>query len=65
MENENFGQQTTQQSYYQPPIPEKKLFKNQISFTSGGLLIYSAVMYTVVFAVMFVVMFVKAFIAGI
>ncbi len=67
MENENFNQLTqyTPPPYYQPPIPEKKLFKNKISFMSGGLLIYNAIMYAVAFGVMFVYMIIQGIIAGI
>lgn len=61
---ENFNQQTEMQ--YQPPqLSEKKLFKNKISFMSGGLLIYSAIMYAVVFGVMIVYMVIQGIISGI
>lgn len=59
MENGNINWQ------YQPPIPEKKQFGNKLSFTSGGLLIYSVIMYAVTIVVMFAYMIVKAVIAGI
>lgn len=67
MENENFNQQPQYQPppYYQPPIPEKKLFKNKISFTSGGLLIYSAVMYIIVFGIMIVAEVIEMIIAAV
>lgn len=64
MENENFNQQMTQ-TQYSPPIPEKKLFKNKISFMSGGLLIYDVIMNAVVFGIMFVYMIIQGIIAGI
>lgn len=59
---ENFNQQPQYQS---PPLPEKKVFKNQISFTSGGLLIYSAVMYIIVFGVMIAAEVIELIIAAI
>lgn len=67
---ENFNQQP--QPQYQPPPDgfatppsEKKLFKNKISFMSGGLLIYSAIMYAVVFGIMIVYMVIQGIISGI
>lgn len=64
MENENFNPQMTQMQY-PPPISEEKLFRNKISFASGGLLIYSIIMYAVVFGIMFVYMFIQGIISGI
>ncbi len=64
MENENFNPQTTQ-TQYSPPIPEKKLFKDKISFMSGGLLIYNAIMLAVVFGIMFIYMIIQEIIAAI
>lgn len=63
---ENFNQQPQQYTPppFQPPS-EKKLFKNKISFMSGGLLIYSAIIYAVVFGIMFVYIFIQGIIAGI
>lgn len=66
---ENFNQQPQSQypppPYYPPPIPEKKLFSNKLNFMSGGLLIYSAIMYIVVIGIMFVYMLIQGIIAGI
>lgn len=61
MENENFNQQP--QPYYPPPIQppsEEKQFRNKLSFMSGGLLIYSAVMYIIVFGIMIMYMIIEA-----
>lgn len=63
---ENFNQQP--QPYYPPPVQppsEEKQFRNKLSFTSGGLLIYSAVMYIIVFGIMLVYMIIQGIIAGI
>lgn len=69
MENENFNQQPQYQPpYYPPPIQppsEEKQFRNKLSFMSGGLLIYSAVMYIVVFGSMIVYMIIQSIISGI
>lgn len=69
MENENFNQQNIQQTYYpppvQPPIPEKNLFKKKISFMSGGLLIYSAIMYIIVIGIMFAAEIIELIIAAV
>lgn len=60
MENGNINQQQTQPQYYPPPIPEKKQFGNKLSFASGGLLIYSVIMYAVVIGIMIVYMVIQA-----
>ncbi|MCM1133380.1 MAG: CPBP family intramembrane metalloprotease [Ruminococcus flavefaciens] len=66
MENENiYPQQYRQPPNYQPPLSEEKQFRNKLSFASGGLLIYSAIMYIISFGVMFVYIFARAFMAGI
>ncbi|MDE5854724.1 MAG: CPBP family intramembrane metalloprotease, partial [Ruminococcus sp.] len=67
---ENFNQQPQPQYQPQPngfgtPPSEKKFFKNKISFMSGGLLIYSAIMYAVVFGIMLVYMVIQGIISGI
>ncbi len=64
MENANFQPQqqppTGVQPNYGQPIPESKVFSRKISFTSGGLLIYNAIMYAIVFAVVIVYMIIEA-----
>lgn len=67
MENLNWQPQPPIQPepYSQPPIPEKKQFKNKISFMSGGLLIYDVIMYSVVFGITFVYMIIQVIIAAI